>query len=152
MTTGPAAEVCCCPTNEDPCCPDEPEDDLLLTFTSDCADVDGYTVVVKRILGAWQYAHADDGADDLFQDLDIYIICDANSPRPGAAAYTITFSSGCMATVITSLHADMTSTCDPFVLDYTGLSSGAVTTECFECIADGESFSYSIQATVASSA
>ena len=146
LTLGPAVDACCC---LGPCCPNEPEDDLLLTFTSECADVDGHTITVKRILGAWQYSHVDDGNDAVFQDLHIDIICDAESSRSGGAAYKITLSSGCLATVVTDLYAGLDSTCDPFVLNWDGISSGVVTSECFECVGYGESFTYSIQATVA---
>ena len=148
LTLGPAADECCCVGGE-PCCPDEPETSLLLTFTSECADVDGHTVTVKRILGAWQYSHVDDGNDAVFQDLHIDIICDATTDRPGGAAYKITLSTGCLATVVTDLYAGLDSTCDPFVLNWDGVSSGVVTSECFECVGFGESFTYSIQATVA---
>ena len=148
LTLGPAAAACCCGTQ--PCCPNEPTGALLLTFTSEeCEDIDGHTITVPRDVDRWYYHYIDDGADSVFQDVVIEIICVADSEQSGASAYKISFSSGCISNTITGRFADGTSTCDPFTLDFAGLDSGELTTECFGCVEPGGSFTYSIQATEA---
>ena len=147
LTLGPAAAACCCEGT--PCCPNEPTGPLLLTFTSDCADIDGHTIEVPRDLDAWRYNYAVDGADPVLQDVVIEIVCVVDSGKVGAASYKLSLSSGCLSNTITNRYADGTSTCDPFTLDFADLDSGTLTSECFACIDPGESFTYSIQATEA---